>query len=87
VLNGRATNLPKPAYPSAAKQMRASGQVSVQGLVDEGGNVLSARATSGHPLLRAPAEAAARQSRFNPVKVGDRSVQATGILVYNFISQ
>ena len=87
VLNGRAVSLPKPAYPPIARQIRASGQVSVQVLVDEGGNVLSAKAVSGHPTLRAPAEAAARQSRFNPVKVGDRNVQATGILLYNFINQ
>jgi TonB family protein len=87
VLNGRAVNLPKPAYPPIAKQMRASGQVAVQVFVDEGGNVTAARATSGNSLLRAPAEAAARQSRFNPIIVGDRAVKATGIVVYNFINQ
>jgi len=87
VLNGRAVSLPKPAYPPIARQARASGQVSVQVLVDEGGNVLSARAVSGHPMLRSPAENAARQSRFNPVKVGDRNVKATGVVVYNFINQ
>jgi TonB family protein len=87
VLNGRAVNLPTPAYPPTARQVRASGRVTVQVLVDESGNVLSARATGGHPMLRAPAEAAARQSRFNPVKVGDRSVQATGVVFYNFINQ
>lgn len=87
VLNGRAVNLPKPAYPPIARQMRASGQVAVLVSLDEGGNVTSAKATSGNSLLRAPAEAAARQSRFNPITVGDRAVKATGILVYNFINQ
>ncbi len=87
VLNGRAINLPKPAYPTAAKQMNATGQVAVQVAVDEFGNVTSAKATNGHPLLRAPAEAAARQSKINPVKVGNQSVNATGILIYNFINQ
>ncbi len=87
VLNGRAVNLPTPAYPPTAKQMRASGRVTVQVLVDESGNVLTAKATGGHPMLRAPAEAAARQSRFNPVKVGDRSIQVTGVVLYNFINQ
>ncbi|MEJ7698209.1 MAG: energy transducer TonB [Pyrinomonadaceae bacterium] len=79
--------MPTPAYPPTAKQMRASGRVTVQVLVDEGGNVLSAKATGGHPMLRAPAEAAARQSRFNPIKVGDRSIQVTGVVLYNFINQ
>ncbi len=87
VLNGRALNLPKPAYPPIAKQVRAAGQVAVQVVVDEFGNVTSAKATSGHLLLRAPAEAAARQSKINPVKVGNQSVHATGILLYNFINQ
>ncbi|MEJ7861775.1 MAG: energy transducer TonB [Pyrinomonadaceae bacterium] len=87
VLNGRAVNLPTPAYPPTARQVRASGRVTVQVLVDEGGNVISAKATGGHPMLRAPAEAAARQSRFNPVKVNDRSVQVTGVVLYNFINQ
>lgn len=87
IMNSRAVNLVKPAYPQTAKQMNASGQVMVQIAVDEDGNVLSARAVSGNPLLRAPAENAARQSRFNPVKVNDRAVRATGVVVYNFINQ
>jgi outer membrane biosynthesis protein TonB len=67
--------------------MRASGQVAVQIVIDEAGNVTSARATSGNILLRAPAEAAARQSKINPVKIGDTPVQAVGILLYNFSNQ
>lgn len=87
IINSRATSLPKPAYPPTAKQMGAAGTVSVQVLVDESGNVVSAKAVSGHPLLRQSAEAAARQSRFNPIKVGDKPVRANGTLVYNFINQ
>ncbi len=86
ILNGRAVNLPKPAYPPIAKKMRATGQVAVQVLVDESGNVTSARAMSGNHLLRASAEAAARQSRFNPVRIGDQAVKATGVVIYNFIN-
>lgn len=86
ILNSRAVNLPKPAYPPIAKQMRASGQVIVQVLVDEAGNVTSAKATSGNPMLRASAEAAARQSKFNPVRVNNQPVTASGIVLYNFIN-
>jgi len=86
ILNGRAVNLPKPAYPPIAKQMGASGQVAVQILIDESGNVTSAKATSGNALLRAPAEAAARQSKINPITINDRGVQAVGILLYNFVN-
>ena len=84
ILNGRAVNLPKPAYPPIAKQMRATGQVAVQVQVDESGNVISARAMSGNHLLRASAEAAARQSRFNPVRIDNQAVKVTGIVLYNF---
>jgi len=87
ILNSRAVNLTKPAYPPIAKQMRAVGQVAVQVLVDESGNVTSAKAMSGNPLLRASAEAAARQSRFSPVRVDNQAVKATGVVLYNFINQ
>lgn len=87
IMNSRAVNLVKPAYPQEAKQANASGQVTVQIAVDEIGNVISAKAVSGNPLLRAAAENAARQSRFNPVKVNDRIVKASGTVVYNFINQ
>ena len=87
VMNSRAVRLTTPAYPQSARQANAAGEVRVQISVDEQGNVTSAKAVSGHPLLRSSAEAAARQSRFNPVKVGDRAVSATGFLVYNFINQ
>lgn len=87
IMNSRAVNLVKPAYPPNAKQMNASGTVNVQISVDEEGNVLSAKAISGHPLLRPAAENAARQSRFNPVKINDRAVKASGLVIYNFINQ
>lgn len=79
VLNGRATSLPTPAYPAIAKTVGASGQVTVQVAVDERGNVVSARAVSGHPLLRAAAESAARQS-----KISSANARMNGVLVYNF---
>jgi TonB family protein len=82
-LNGRAVSLPKPAYPSIARQAGAFGQVTVQVTVDEEGNVLSAKAVNGNPLLRSPAEAAAKQARFGPKIAGDYA-KATGTLVYNF---
>ena len=87
ILNGRAVNMPKPAYRPLARQMRAVGQVAVQVLVDEAGNVTSARATSGNPMLRASAEAAARQSKFSPVRVNNQAVPASGTVLYNFINQ
>src|SRR6266498_1535094 len=53
VLNGRATSLPIPPYPPIARAAHASGSVTVEVTIDEEGNVVSARAVSGHPLLQA----------------------------------
>jgi len=85
VLNGKATSLPKPAYPPAAKAVRASGSVSVQVLVDETGKVVSANAVSGHPLLRAAAAAAAREARFEPTLLSGKPVKVSGVITYNFV--
>jgi TonB family protein len=80
----KATSLIKPPYPPIAKAVRASGAVRVQVTVDEGGNVISASAISGHPLLKAAAEQAARESKFSPTILAGQPVKATGIIVYNF---
>ena len=85
VLNGKAIDLPKPAYPAAARAVRASGAVNVQVTVDENGNVVSANAVSGHPLLRASAAAAARNTKFNPTLLSGKPVKITGVLVFNFV--
>jgi hypothetical protein len=53
ILNGKALALPKPPYPRIARQAHAAGIVTVQVVIDEEGNVASAHAVSGHPLLQA----------------------------------
>ena len=85
-LNGRAVSLATPSYPPAARAMRASGPVTVQVMIDENGNVISAHAVNGNPLLRDSAEAAARRSRFAPVRLSGQPVKATGFVSYNFVS-
>ena len=84
VLNGKATYLPKPPYPAAAISLNAQGEVNVQILIDESGRVVSAKAVSGHPLLRAVAEAAARGAKFSPTLLSNQPVKVTGIIVYKF---
>lgn len=85
VLNGKATSLPKPAYPAAAKAVRASGAVSVQVLIDESGRVVSASAVSGHPLLRSAAVGAAQGARFSPTMLSGQAVKVSGVITYNFV--
>jgi len=81
VLNDRALRLPAPAYPPMAKQVGASGQVAVQVTVDERGNIVSAKAVSGHPLLRHAAENAARQSK---MQAAPENARTSGVILYNF---
>lgn len=84
VINGKATYLAKPPYSAAAKQIGISGAVNVQVLIDEKGNVVSASIVSGHPLLRAGVETAARQSKFTPTFLSNQAVKVTGVIVYRF---
>jgi protein TonB len=86
VLNGKARSLPKPAYPPAARAIRASGAVQVQVLINESGNVVSASAVSGHPLLRAAAASAARGAKFSPTMLSGQPVKVSGIITYNFVA-
>jgi TonB family protein len=85
VVNGKAVNLVKPSYPAAAKAVRAVGAVNVQVTIDEKGNVISAQAISGHPLLRAASVQAAQASTFSPTLLQGQPVKVTGIIVYNFV--
>jgi TonB family protein len=85
VVNSKATNLVKPTYPQAARAVRASGAVNVQVTISENGSVISASAVSGHPLLRAAAEQAARSSKFSPTLLSGQPVKVTGVIVYNFV--
>jgi TonB family protein len=85
ILNSKAVSLPKPDYPQAARDARASGTVTVQVLIDESGNVIKATAVSGHPLLQAAAVEAARQAKFSPTFLSGQRVRLTGVLAYNFV--
>lgn len=87
MLAGKATTIPQPAYPAAAKAAKASGAVVVLVVADEEGNVESARALTGHPLLRASAEAAANQAHFTPMLVAGKPMKMTGTITYNFAPQ
>jgi periplasmic protein TonB len=87
VLNGKAVRLVTPPYPAIARSAHAAGAVQVQVLIDENGNVISAHAVSGHPLLQAAAVAAARASKFTPTKLSGQPVKVNGVIIYNFVAQ
>ena len=84
VISGKATHLPKPIYSAAAIAVGAKGAVNVQITIDEQGNVISAKAVSGNPLLRPEAEKAAWKAKFSQTKLSGVPVKVTGVIVYNF---
>ena len=85
VLNGKAISLPKPPYPPAAHAVKAMGAVQIQVVIDEEGNLFSAAAVSGHPLLRSAARQAACGAKFSPTLLSGNPVKVAGIITYNFV--
>jgi TonB family protein len=75
---------PQPNYPPEARKANVSGTVVVQVVVDESGNVISARAVSGHPLLKESAVKAAYRARFSPATVDGKPVKSRARLQYTF---
>lgn len=86
VLNQKATLLPKPVYPPAAREVKAQGAVVVQVLVDEEGNVMRTLVVSGNPLLRDAAVTAAKGAKFAPMLLEGKPIKVSGVIVYNFVS-
>ncbi len=75
----------KPDYPKEARKAGLEGQVHVQILVSEYGEVVDAQLLVGvHPLLDEAALAAARLARFAPGRRGGVPVKAYMDLPYNF---
>lgn len=85
VIHGRIIRKPQPEYPAAARSARATGQVTVEVVVDENGDVASAKAVAGHPLLRESGERAAKKAKFSPTKICGQPVKVTGAITYNFV--
>ncbi|HEX8746266.1 MAG TPA: TonB family protein [Pyrinomonadaceae bacterium] len=80
----KATQKVSPSYPATAKNARVQGIVKVFVIVDENGTVLRIERSDGPSLLRAAAETAARQWRFQPPVVDGKPVRMSGYISFNF---
>lgn len=85
VLNSEASYLEAPKYPKAAQAVKASGIVYVKITIDEKGDIESAQAVSGHPLLRPAAIEAAKKAKFKPTVIDEKPVKVSGFLIYSFV--
>jgi len=77
---GRAKKRVEPVHPSRI----GSGEVVVEIITDEKGNVISAVAESGDASFRQPAVDAARQWKFEPTKFDGVPVKALLRITFNF---
>jgi len=83
-LIGYATNQSKPTYPIAAKNMRMTGVVKVEVLVNESGEVSEVQNTTGPPMLQRAAVDAVKKWRFKPFSRDGQPVKASGFVNFNF---
>ena len=83
-LRSAAINLPQPVFPPAAELTGQKGRVEVQVVIDEKGEVISARGTSSNNLLNEAAEAAAINARFSPAKLSRDPARVFGVITYDF---
>ena len=83
-LNFEVVSAVKPYHTREAKAGGASGLVQVEVLIDQFGNVLTAKARTGNRLLHPEAERAAIESKFNKPEVYGKPARAIGFLVYRF---
>jgi protein TonB len=70
----RQTHNVNPEYPPLARQTHIQGTVIVDAIIDEKGNVVQARAVSGHPLLIDAALKAVLQWKYEPTSLNGQPI-------------
>ena len=71
-----------PLYPPAARATRTTGEVVITVKIDKEGKVIISKAESGHPLLRAASEQAAKEWLFSSDENG---TEREGKIVFAFV--
>jgi TonB family protein len=84
VIRGNTIYQAKPEYPAIARTASVSGDVQVEIVIGEDGNVVSTKILSGQPLLQQAALSAARQWKFKPTLLNNTPVKVQGVLTFRF---
>lgn len=79
-----ATKKTSPVYPEIAKNMRMTGIVKVELVIDETGQVAEVQNTSGPQMLQRAATEAAKKWKFKPFMRDGQATKATGFVSFNF---
>ncbi len=85
-LNGKAIDLPRPEYPAEARARGLSGAVYVRVHIDRQGKVSKADVICSDPILGAGAIQSAKRARFSPTLRNGQPVEASGLIIYNFVA-
>jgi len=83
-LVGYATQKSNPVYPVVARNMRMTGVVKVELVIDESGQVAEVQNTTGPAMLQRAAMDAVKKWKFKPFTRGGQATKATGFVSFNF---
>jgi TonB family protein len=79
-----ATQKTNPVYPTMAKNMRMTGVVKVDLVIDENGLVAEVQNLSGPAMLQRAATDAVKKWKFKPFTRDGQATKATGFVSFNF---
>jgi periplasmic protein TonB len=74
----------RPEYPALARQTRVQGDVKIDAILDEQGNVINMKVVSGHPLLHQAAVDALKKWKYEPTYLNDRPIAVELIVTITF---
>ncbi len=79
-----ATSQARPVYPPAARNMRMTGIVKVEVVVNENGEVAEVQNATGPSMLQRAASDAVKKWKFKPFVRAGQPVKASGFVNFNF---
>jgi protein TonB len=74
----------RPEYPALARQTRVQGDVKIDAILDEQGNVIDMKVVAGHPLLYQAALDALKKWKYEPTYLNDRPIAVELIVTITF---
>jgi len=80
----QAISRPEPLYPPLARQAKIQGDVIIDAVIDESGNITELQVVSGHALLIPSAMEALRKWRYEPTRLNDEPVPVRLIVTIKF---
>jgi periplasmic protein TonB len=75
----------RPEYPLIAKQAHIQGQVQIDAVLDEQGNVMEMKIVSGPPLLYQAALDALKKWKYEPTYLNDQPIAVQMIVTMTFV--